>query len=202
MEKDKEGVGRDMNKCKKCGQYKPLIGDYCSECLSLNAYESYKASKDILGEIEEEETDPSFNFTSFYKGYCDSLVKEYEEKHKGTEDKTPTLDEALDAIFYEIMKSNGISDEEVTKYRPQLNHIVKTYMYQLKTGFYRISTKDDFEQQHLGVVRDVKGRWVVYTLETPEDRVGVVVNITAEQEEYVSTANLLLQKYLKDKETD
>lgn len=183
-------------KCKRCEQYKPLIGEYCADCHSLNAYDSYCATEEIMSDVDDSEIN-SNSFKKFYDGYCSCMINEYNKK-KLAVSEAPTLSEAYEAVFVQIMQENGISQSDIELFKPQLYSIVKQYVYQLKSGFYRITTKNIFEDTHPGIVKEVKGRWVVYCEENPQSRIGVTVNLAKEQQEFISAATSLIQKYLKE----
>ena len=94
-------------KCKMCGQYKPLMGDYCAECQSVLAYETNTLTRRIVEEMIETEDDPDIGNVSTFDSF-NALMQKQAEERKKEQEAVPTKKEAYDAIFQQIMQNNGI----------------------------------------------------------------------------------------------
>ena len=159
-------------KCKMCGQYKPLMGDYCAECQSVLAYETNTLTRRIVEEMIETEDDPDIGNVSTFDS------------------------------FNAIMQNNGITNEDIKKYRSQLQYIVKLYLFHLMGGHFRLTDKASFQKIHPGDVVAVKGRWVVYKLKTIRND-GIPVDLRPEIKEYLTSVEIAINKALQSsKEAD
>lgn len=179
------------NKCKGCGQYKPLIGDYCAECRCTRAYELNQMAAKIVDEIVDD---------SEYVGVdqrgmdCfNSLRVEQFNKQKEIAEKEFTYDEAFEEIYSRILEANGIPQESARKYKPQLVYLIKKYMFHLAGGSFFLTDKDSYRDNHIGCVVDVKGRWVVYRIE-PMAPDGITVELRPEVKELIGN----IENYIKE----
>ena len=188
-------------KCKMCGQYKPLMGDYCAECQSVLAYETNTLTRRIVEEMIETEDDPDIGNVSTFDSF-NALMQKQAEERKKEQEAVPTKKEAYDAIFQQIMQNNGITNEDIKKYRSQLQYIVKLYLFHLMGGHFRLTDKASFQKIHPGDVVAVKGRWVVYKLKTIRND-GIPVDLRPEIKEYLTSVEIAINKALKSsKEAD
>lgn len=176
-------------KCSMCGAFKPLIGGLCAECKALRAYEINERADDVLDSMITDESNA--NSTTF-QDYCSALTKEYARKQE-EKNKVPTKEEAYVKVFDDIMKLNKISESDIKKYRPQLNFLVKKYLFHLAQGTYGLMTKDRYVTEHLGNVVDVAGRWVLFQIAFNHDD-GIEVELRPEVAELIKTIEARIQE--------
>lgn len=181
-------------KCKRCGAYKPLIGDFCAECLSVEAYQTNKTVDKMMAGLPDGDDEPVDESTfgrlvSFYQ-------KRYEQEKKD-EEAEPTEEEAYNEIFKRIMQDNNVSEADSQKFKYQLNYIVRKYLFHLQGGCYGLSTVEAFKKTHLGIVVERRGRWVVYRRDSLKHD-GAPTEFRPEATEFLSTATKIINRYRKE----